>query len=201
MNNYNIKIRNTPDFEGIEKAPINNATWIDNYHPECFAQIVFVPQDGFYVKMTCKEASPLARFKNFYDPVYKDSCMEFFADFAPEKGPLFVNCEMNSYGTLLMGVGKDRNGRKRITEYTDIIPTVTPEKSASEWSVTLHLPLETLYAVYGEFHVKNGFTFKGNMYKCGDETETEHYLMWNPITIDSPDFHRPDYFGTFTVIE
>jgi hypothetical protein len=37
---------------------------------------------------------------------------------------------------------------------------------------------------------------KANFYKCGDELQTPHFLSWNPIEIDQPDFHRPDFFGT-----
>ncbi len=37
---------------------------------------------------------------------------------------------------------------------------------------------------------------KANFYKCGDELQTPHFLSWNPIEIEKPDFHRPDFFGT-----
>ena len=35
----------------------------------------------------------------------------------------------------------------------------------------------------------------GNFYKCGDATEMPHYLSWNPIQTERPDFHRPEFFG------
>ncbi|MDR1556412.1 MAG: hypothetical protein LBS88_05185, partial [Tannerellaceae bacterium] len=31
--------------------------------------------------------------------------------------------------------------------------------------------------------------------KCADDTDTPHYLSWNPIAVSAPDFHRPDFFG------
>jgi hypothetical protein len=38
-------------------------------------------------------------------------------------------------------------------------------------------------------------TLRGNCYKCGDLTEQEHYLSWNPVTSEHPCFHRPQDFG------
>ena len=35
----------------------------------------------------------------------------------------------------------------------------------------------------------------GNFFKCGDLTEQAHYLSWNPVTSEQPDFHRPQDFG------
>lgn len=204
MKKYTVKsiekFEGASSFENVDKALINEATWIDNYRPTCYGQIVFVDGDGFYVKLTCHEKNPLARYKNFYEPVYTDSCMEFFANFAPDKGDLFFNCEMNSLGTILMGVGINRHNRKKITDYTDVIPDTTPIRDGESWSVIFHLPLETIYAVYGNLDIRPGFKFTGNLYKCGDETEIEHYMMWNPITVEEPDFHRPDYFGNFEIV-
>ena len=42
----------------------------------------------------------------------------------------------------------------------------------------------------------DGKEIKANFYKCGDELQTPHFLSWNPIQIEQPDFHRPDFFGT-----
>ncbi|MGN1071022.1 MAG: carbohydrate-binding family 9-like protein [Candidatus Fimadaptatus sp.] len=36
---------------------------------------------------------------------------------------------------------------------------------------------------------------RGNVYKGGGKTRFEHYGMWNPVTSDHPDFHRPESFG------
>ena len=36
----------------------------------------------------------------------------------------------------------------------------------------------------------------GNFYKCGDRTETPHYLAWAKLSCDHPDYHRRQDFGT-----
>lgn len=59
--------------------------------------------------------------------------------------------------------------------------------------MTIIIPTEILV------HEKNlqlsGLEAKANFYKCGDNTSKPHYLSWNPIGTESPDFHRPDFFG------
>ena len=34
-----------------------------------------------------------------------------------------------------------------------------------------------------------------NFYKCGDLTVNKHYLAWQPVGTERPDYHRPEYFG------
>ena len=127
--------------------------------------------------------------------------MEFFANYAPHKSNIYINCEMNSFGTLLCGVGEERHNRKKISEYTDIIPDVESNVSEDEWSVVVHVSLKTLESVYGKLDISAGYKFKGNMYKCGDETPVLHHLMWNPVGTAEPDFHVPEYFGDFEIVE
>lgn len=35
-----------------------------------------------------------------------------------------------------------------------------------------------------------------NFYKCGDKLQTPHFLSWNPINLEKPNFHCPEFFGT-----
>lgn len=62
------------------------------------------------------------------------------------------------------------------------------------WEVALVIP----YAVFFKHRITSldGHTVKANFYKCGDELQTPHFLSWNPINIEKPDFHRPDFFGS-----
>jgi hypothetical protein len=41
----------------------------------------------------------------------------------------------------------------------------------------------------------NGIKANANLYKCGDNLTTPHFLSWNPIHTEKPDFHVPQYFG------
>ncbi len=202
MSFYKIKIKDAPCFDGVEKAYIDKSVWDKDYRPLTYAQIIFVPGDGFYVKLTCHEQMPLARYTEFYDPVYTDSCMEFFADFDPDNSKIFINCETNAFGTILCGVGEKRNNRKKITEYGAGYPEVTPCIEEDKWSNVIHITLDQLKAVYGDgLTLGEGSKLKGNIYKCGDDTPVLHHLMWNPVYSDHPDFHRPDFFGDFEIVK
>ena len=76
------------------------------------------------------------------------------------------------------------------------------------WSLTVGIPLslldvmpamftmpETLQTAAPDVMQDNGFTLRGNFYKCGDLTSEPHYLSWAPITFERPSFHLPAFFG------
>ena len=48
---------------------------------------------------------------------------------------------------------------------------------------------------FPEFEPHRGPRLRGNFYKCGDATVRPHYLAWNPVTSETPAFHRPWEFG------
>ena len=48
------------------------------------------------------------------------------------------------------------------------------------------------------FTLESGKIIRANFYKCGDLTPQEHYLSWNPMTSETPAFHRPCDFGLLT---
>jgi len=43
--------------------------------------------------------------------------------------------------------------------------------------------------------VLRGLKASANFYKCGDKTSKLHYVTWNPVGTEDPDYHQPDYFG------
>lgn len=127
------------------------------------------------------------------DPVWQDSCVEFFL----KQGDIYRNFEFNSIGVCLSAYGPDRNSRKslekdsliRILRFPSLNKNSLPLNGmSSDWSLTVAIPLDLLGLVAGS-------QFKANFYKCGDETLVPHYISWSPIGTSSPDFHQPDYFG------
>jgi len=131
-------------------------------------------------------------------PVWTDSCVEFFLSFSPDAG--YYNLEANCIGTVLLGKGKDRHGRihvspeiiDKIVRWSSLGREPFQEKPGlCRWELSLVIPTE----VFEEKTELSGKTIKGNFYKCGDELQTPHFLSWNPINTDKPDFHRPEFFG------
>ena len=184
----------------IPVARIDTYKWLDGYTPEAAAQLVYVEGEGFILHMTCAEKNPLHRYRQYNEPVYTDSCLEFFCDWLGDGR--YVNMEMNALGTLLSCIGPDRHDRTPIADLSggDIFP-VKGEVGDGTWSVTAEIPLSLLCKILGvESHpFGHGYTFRGNFYKCGDETAIPHYGMWNPVGTENADFHRPEYFGDFVI--
>ena len=201
---YFVKMQPAADVRSAEKTPIDKTVWLKDYCPPCSAQLVYdTSRETFIVSLSCQEANPLIRYHNFNDPVYTDSCLEWFCGFDPND-VRYINFEMNAGGALLAGFGADRHERISLHELVPMeeIPTVKAERTDKAWSVTLEIKKSTLEKVYGRpLSFQAGMTLRGNFYKCGDETEIEHYVMWSPIEQETPDYHVPKFFGNFVLCD
>lgn len=189
------------DWSEVPRACIDQYAWGQTYMPAAYGQLIMVPSFGFVLRMACREKNPRAIYEEYNEPVYTDSCLEFFAIWDNESGR-YINMEMNAKGTLLSccGVGRD-NRTPLINLSSGQLPTVTPFVNDEEWGIVAEIPFSILDAVYGIRKEKfvRGYTFKGNFYKCGDETPIVHYGSWSRVGTKTPDFHRPEYFGTLVI--
>ena len=188
------------DWSNVPAAPIDTYLWLKDYAPKAEAKLVYVEGEGFILRMTCAEDDPRAVYENYNEPVYTDSCLEFFAIW-DNQSDRYVNMEMNARGTLLSNIGADRHERTPIKDICEKIFPVKGEITDGQWTVTAEIPLSMIAALYGtteaDFAARliPGYAFRGNFYKCGDETALPHFGMWNPVGTENPDFHRPEYFG------
>lgn len=188
------------DWDKIAKAPIDQFAWCHEYKPETYAQIVFLEEKEFVVKLTCVEKNPKADYKNYNDPVWVDSCLEFFVAFDANNPNKYMNCEMNSAGAALMHIGTKGEGKRvSVESILGHYPTHKPEVLSDKWSVELHLTVEDIKKLFGDIDFKKGYKFTANMFKCGDRTEYEHYGMWSYSVSIFPQFHQPEYFGQLII--
>ena len=132
--------------------------------------------------------------------VFMDSCMEFFAAY-DNTNPAYLNIEANSIGTTLAQLGTDRYDRVPADEFLGGPVTVQAEVGADSWSLLMHVTLEDLKKLYkmDTSVFVPGYSFRANLYKCGDETAVEHYNMWNPVGTPNPDYHQSSFFGKMTL--
>ena len=133
--------------------------------------------------------------------VYEDSCVEFFV--SPADDGIYYNFEFNAIGTCLMGAGTGRHDRKRaddsvIAEIRRLASAgkspISESKGDFSWTLTLAIPFSTLFN--HKTDIREGSRFRANFYKCGDKLTMPHYLTWNPVGTEKPDFHRPEFFGS-----
>ena len=126
--------------------------------------------------------------------VWEDSCVEFFISF-DDKG--YYNFEFNCIGTALVGFGKNRNDRKLlpVTLIKRICCFAQMEKKGDSfhWQMQAIIPL-SVFMYHAVFNLE-GKKGKANFYKCGDKLAQPHFLAWNNIETDEPDFHQPAFFG------
>ena len=86
---------------------------------------------------------------------------------------------------------------KKETERFEIISSIKEPVSgfygSDFWTMHYRIPIGFFEDYYQEKFTSDEAI--GNFYKCGDETEFEHYGAWNKVENPSPDFHLPQYFG------
>lgn len=167
------------------------------YRPSVHVKIAYTTV-GILLLYEVREKHVRAVYRNTNDPVYKDSCVEFFISF---DGLGYYNLEFNCIGTRLIGYGPaQRSERRRLSRETieqvithsHISPEVL-ENGDREWRLLLHIPLTVFEA--DAVRSLAGMRCTGNFYKCGDDLPEPHYVVWNPINYPTPNFHLPQYFG------
>jgi len=187
-------------FSEIESIHINNYLWMNNnYNPKVDAKVCYSAKNIFvYFKVYEKEIT--ATYTNINDPVYKNSCVEFFVNLFPEMTDKYFNFEMNAIGTIYVGFGAI--GKRKILPIEDIklvkvFSTLTkPFVGQIEndfWEIKLSIPFNLLEKYYKQKFESNPAI--ANFYKCSDATKYEHYGCWNLINSEKPNFHLPKYFG------
>ena len=200
------------DEAGVEYNWIDVAQWPERnngYKPEVRFRIAY-SQQMLFIEYYVKEANIKALYSEDKDSKpFKDSCCEFF--FSPECNNNYYNMELNCIGKGTFAFR--RGGRKgpkiaygeeimkRIFRYSTLgeapIETSVKENGALfEWKLTVAIPLECFTET--PMNELQGKTMRANFYKCGDDMPKPHFLTWNRIELEKPDFHTPDFFGALT---
>jgi hypothetical protein len=152
------------------------------------------------IRFEVMEADPVITYHAMNEPVYKDSCVEFFLQPLPGQDDRFLNFEMNADATLLLGLGTDRHNRLQLQEEEADGVRVVPGRGVDRhgqpfWSIELSISFSWLKAWFPGFEPVPGANMRANFYKCGDEAPVPHYGSWNPMADSEPDFHRSEDFG------
>jgi hypothetical protein len=158
--------------------------------------------DAVFLKYFVEEQTLRSTYLNPNDPVYRDSCVEFFIGFEGDVD--YYNFEWNCAGTCLAGFGK---GKERVLlpaadilkiKYQSVIRNsdVGPGTGLANpirWELTLIIPAEVF--IHHHFTTFSGINGRGNFFKCGDELPKPHYLAWNNILSPCPEFHLQEFFA------
>ena len=195
---YIIKSMEKPDFRKASVAKIDVYKWGDGYCPRAEARLIYVKKTGFVLRMKAYESEPKAVYGSYNDPVYKDSCLEFFASF-DKNSPKYMNFEMNSRGAFLAAVRTERKNKTPVDRLASELPRVRPMKGDGWWGVEVTFTPDFIEKTFGVRDFRRGSVIRGNFYKCGDETPRPHFGMFSPVESETPDFHRPEFFAEMVI--
>lgn len=183
----------------LPRNHIDVSPWGSNtYQPD--VQFAFAHgQQCIFIKYYVREAFVRATYFRSQDPVYKDSCVEFFVRFNDELS--YYNFEFNALGTCLLYYGPDRHQRVPIPDreiatirhYTTLQNIAVYGRNEFRWEMTVVIPLNVF--INHKFIDLSGMRARANFHKCGDDLPAPHFLVWNDIQSEAPDFHRPECFG------
>lgn len=161
-------------------------------------------QENIILEYEVKEKYLKAVYLKKNDPVYKDSCVEFFISFDKKH---YYNFEFNSLGTGLVGYGtKDRDSRLRLPAELiekiitrSVVNTSKTEGTDNEWTLQLQIP----FALFYKENIRSlkGVQATANFYKCGDDLPEPHFVSWNKIEASKPNFHLPEYFSAIEFMD
>ncbi|MGB4401046.1 MAG: carbohydrate-binding family 9-like protein [Daejeonella sp.] len=198
-NEKTVLTETSGQLDAVQRHSISFVPWkAYSYKPEVEFAIGYSDY-ALLLKFFVSEKEVKAIYAKPNDPVYKDSCVELFISFEDEKE--YYNFEFNCAGTCLLGFGKERNERLQLSDeligrirYQSVLkPSNCPEANIS-WELTLEIPLDVFH--FHQIKTLKNKRARANVYKCGDDLLQPHFLAWNEIETEAPDFHRPEFFGS-----
>ena len=186
---------------GAAEVKIAHHNWADKYPyaPEAKA-FIWHNGDTLFISYEVDEAYVAALAGKDNGEVWKDSCAEFFVAFDNEG---YYNLEANCAGKVLLSHRKDRKtnvmpaGEEVLSKIVRR-PSLGTEpfackKSDGKWLLTLAIPAATFFR--HDIDRFDGLRARCNFYKCGDNLPEPHFMSWQPVKTETPDFHRPEFFA------
>lgn len=144
----------------------------------------------------------------YHDAVWKDSCVEFFAEPKPGRG--YFNFEFNCGGAFLCShiTNPERTPEgfkefikvpaslgRMIQARSSLPQRVEPEITEPVvWVLNFFIPFALFGNYVGPLGAIAGQVWRGNFFKCAEENSHPHWGAWSAV--DEFNFHRPGCFGT-----
>lgn len=188
--------------QATESNAIDTINWEEYpYRPKVKFHIAW-QGNSLFILYDVQEKAIRAVNTEYHSHVYEDSCVEFFLQHEGET--VYRNFEMNCIGTTLAALRRsrtdfdylDRQDMDRLSIHSTLSQEDTQKEGPFHWQLLAEIPFDLLGIETDKS--PSGKSIRANFYKCGDKTETTHFLSWNPIHTESPNFHCPEFFGRVT---
>ena len=194
------------DEQQVAFTDVTNANWSADYpYKPAFSFRMAHTSQSLIIEYRVREASIASVAGRDNGRVWEDSCCEFFSQLPGDD--FYYNMECNCTGRLLIGCGPVREGRHlapasvldKVQRWSSLgSDDITLVEGDFFWNMVLIIPKEAWFQ--SNVQSFDGMKMKANIYKCGDKLSQPHFLSWNKIDIETPDFHRPDFFGEMRMI-
>ena len=199
------------------KWPDAQAGTIAQFHPQSSAphpltQFRMLYDDrGLYISFDVRDRYVLCRQTENQQMVCRDSCVEAFLQPRADRG--YFNFETNCCGAMLLYYvtdptrvpgGGGLKGAEKVSP--ELMERISKESSLParrafeevsepmEWRLAYFVPNEVFEAYVGELGPAAGRHWRGNFYKCADESSRPHWGAWANIG-ETLNFHQPGRFG------
>ncbi|MCL4637439.1 MULTISPECIES: carbohydrate-binding family 9-like protein [Olivibacter] len=182
-------------FSMMEAHAIASLNWKEYYYvPKVSFKIAYT-DESILLYYEVFEKHIRAAYLHNNEPVYRDSCVEFFISF---DGSNYYNFEFNCIGTMLSAYGSQIMEKRQLASqdrigsiYRDTNIHATP--NGVQWDLVANIP----FSVFKEDSINSlkARECLANFYKCGDDLPIPHFLSWAPIDNPKPNFHLPAFFG------
>lgn len=195
LRSYTVaRIDGEPDWNTVAVLDIDNQQWLDPVDISAHAQLCY-DDETFYVRMWAEEADIRAEYPvdDLLASTYEDSCLEFFLSPVPGDAR-YLNFEFNPNCAAGVEIGTMKTDRTRLVRADDVYEA-SSARTEDGWEITYKVPFDFIRQFYPDFTAESGTVLRGNFYKCGNLTTNKHYISWNPIDSDTPNFHMPESFG------
>ena len=195
VKSYTIaRVSGEPNWDGIAQLDIDDAEWTDSFGISAHAQLCH-DGEAIYVRMWADEQDIRATYTpdDVLAKCYEDSCLEFFL--SPVAGDSrYLNFEFNPNCALGNEIGAQKQNRIRLLPDAATI-NASSSRIEGGWEITYQVPFGYIHTLYPGFCYEPGLQMRGNFYKCGNLTANKHYLAWNHVDSETPNFHVPESFG------
>jgi hypothetical protein len=178
-----------------------------DHHPRTSARLLY-SERGIYGIFRVQDRYVRCLRTEYHAPVWKDSCVEFFAQPKPDRG--YFNFEFNCGGAFLCChiINSEREGDwfkefvkvpagigQSIRAHASLPPRIEPEITEPVvWTLSFFVPFTLIEHYAGPLGSLPGQVWRGNFFKCAEENSHPHWASWSPV--DEFNFHRPICFGS-----
>ena len=178
-----------------------------DHRPHTSARLLYDAR-GIYCAFRVQDRYVRCLRTQYQGEVWKDSCVEFFAQPKPDRGyfnfefncgAAFLCCHITNPERTLEGfkefIKVPASLGQMIQDRSSLPPRIDPEiKEPVVWTLNFFIPFALFEHYLGPLGPITDQVWRGNFFKCAEDNSHPHWASWSPV--DAFNFHRPNCFGT-----